>query len=333
MATVQVKKSTADARKGKPPVGGISKAETNKVHAAQPGFTKPAPKKAAPPEKHHVASKAVKAGLKDTIPETRVVSTAAKERPALRRQSKASKELTLPKSDKRTSSAVNHGPVLIAEFVLGLVIIIITTITSSAKSTYQEAMATAMLQSTALTGVFFILFLVASGKRASQAAAWFGAIVDLGILFNAVNQGAINQFGSLVAGKGVSNVTLISQKTVPEFYSTSTDWQSAAVPGGNAPANPGSSVSISGSAAGGSAAGTGAAGNSSSNSSASNSEKWWVVSFGATHSIIQAINAAAAQKTHPTWTVSGPYSSQSAAQNSIVTVPGGSSGGSGVQLD
>ena len=223
MATQKVSANYAAARKGRPPAGPV-----RDVHKAgqTPGFRVPAK---APPEKHHVARKAVSTVVKTAVPETRIASKATR--------------ISLPKtgipaglrSDKRTASpfkrASNHAPVLVAEFIIALLIIGITATTSNAKSTYHEAAATAMLQGSATCVVFFLLFLLAAGKRGSEAAAWFGALVDLGILFNAVNQNALGNFASLVQGQGLPTPpTLVSQKTVPEYYSTSGNWTDVTAP-------------------------------------------------------------------------------------------------------
>jgi hypothetical protein len=112
----------------------------------------------------------------------------------------------------------------VAEYVLGLLLITIITITNSAKTGYNDAMSKAMLQASALTGVFFILFLMSSGQRASRVAAWFGVLVDLGILFTAVNSNAISDFASLVQGNGLPEATLLSSDKPQEFYQTSEAW-------------------------------------------------------------------------------------------------------------
>lgn len=223
MATQKVSQNYANARSGKPPVGKIR--DAGKA-GSTPGFTKPAK---PPPEKSHVASKSVKAAFKTAVPEARVASVAS--RAARPKPRAATRKLTLPsapRSDKRTSSAVgNHAPVIVAEFILAILIVILMTITSSAKATYQEAMASAMLQLSAITGVFFVLFLFSSGKHGSKAAAWFGVLVDLGILFTAVNKNALADFSSLVQGNGISSGAVTISDTKPaEYYETKQAWVS-----------------------------------------------------------------------------------------------------------
>ena len=220
MATQKVSSNYANARKGKPPTGPVRDADK----AGQtPGFRQP---RAAPPERHHAARKAASTVVRTAVPETRAVKLSSLKLPAV------------PKglhSDKRTASpfrrASNHAPVLVAEFIVALLIIGITATTSNAKSTYHEAAATAMLQGSAVCVVFFLLFLLAAGKRGSEAAAWFGALIDLGILFNAVNQSAIANFALLVQGQGLPTpATLVSQKNVPEYYSTGSQWTDVTAP-------------------------------------------------------------------------------------------------------
>ena len=249
MATQKVSSNYANARKGKPPTGPVRDAHK----AGQtPGFRNTehldrlfahsdrvnASRRA--PEVHHTARKAASTVVKTAVPETRAVKLSSLKLPAV------------PKglhSDKRTASpfrhASNHAPVLVAEFIVALLIIGITTATSNAKSTYHEAAATAMLQGSAVCVVFFLLFLLAAGKRGSEAAAWFGALIDLGILFNAVNQEAIANFALLVQGQGLPTpATLVSQKNVPEYYGTSSTWTDVTAP---APTSSGVNSSSSGS--------------------------------------------------------------------------------------
>jgi hypothetical protein len=242
MARQQVSENYARARSGKPPRGPVRDAD--KSHDT-PGFTK-AEKS---PEKSHIARKTAGKAAGAAVgvtPYGKVAKTAVKSagfrkspqrtRTARILPSKDKENVThYPHSDKRTGSAFkaagNHSPVLLAEFILGMLIIVVKTITDTAKASYQEAMATAMLQASALTGVFFILFLLASGKRAGKGAAWFGALVDLGVLFTAVNAGALTDFTQLVQGKGLpSGVTLLSTSKPEEFYSTSQNWAETAAP-------------------------------------------------------------------------------------------------------
>lgn len=244
MAKVQVNSATAKARAGHPP--GAGKIQADKLHG--PGFTKPAAK---PPEKSHVVRKAATKTATKAVGVTpygraakaviRQPRAASRPKPAAilpsRDRENRTHKVTLPKIDQRTSSAGNHAPVILAEYVLAMIIIVIKTITGTAKTSYQEAMAVAMLQASALTGVFFILFLIASGKRASKVAAWFGVLIDLGVLFTAVNANSITDFTSLVQGKGLpSGNTLLSNSSPKEFYETATDWAETPASGTSAAA-------------------------------------------------------------------------------------------------
>jgi hypothetical protein len=213
VATQKVSSNYARARSGRPPTGAVHDAHK----AGQtPGFRQPA--KAAP-EKSHVASKATRTALRSVAPESRTVV----------RKSPKTRTLKLPKADQRSTSFIkragNHSPALAAEFIIGLLIIVMSTVSNTAKSDYQSAMAKAMLQGSAFIAVFFVLFLMAAGKRGSEAAAWFGALVDLGILFTAVNGNAIQDFSDLVQGKGITDAQLLSATKVDEYYQTSAEWQ------------------------------------------------------------------------------------------------------------
>jgi hypothetical protein len=57
---------------------------------------------------------------------------------------------------------------------------------------------------TALTAIFFVLFLLA-GTKAGKAAMWFGLLVDLGIVFTATTQNVFADLASAVQGKPITD--------------------------------------------------------------------------------------------------------------------------------
>ena len=231
MATVKVSENYAKAKSGKPPVGNFKpRQEMARNPTVKRNFPTASSSTAKPPVKHHVASKAVKTGLKAT-PQGRAASTALKAKSGAptggKKLYKGSSFATkLPKSDKRTESfigkAVDRSPVLLAEFIGGLVIIAVAMFTRTATEKYQDVMASTMARYTAFTGIFFILFLMGSGgKRASQAAAWFGLIIDLGLLFDATNHKMFEDLSAFINGSGLSKGTVTVSKTKPdEFFAT-----------------------------------------------------------------------------------------------------------------
>lgn len=232
MATVKVSENYAKAKSGKPPVGNFRpRQEMARNPTVKRNFPTASSSTAKPPVKHHVASKATKAAISAT-PQGRAarvatskVSTGSK----LTRKPTPKKGISLkaPSTDKRTQSfigkAVDRSPVLLAEFIGGLVIIAVAMFTRTATEKYQDVMASIMARYTAFTGIFFILFLMGSGgKRASQAAAWFGLIIDLGLLFDATNHSMFEDLSAFINGSGLTNATLTASKNKPEeFFATS----------------------------------------------------------------------------------------------------------------
>lgn len=231
MATVKVSENYARAKSGKPPVGNFKpRQEMSRNPTVRRNFpTGSASSSAKPPVKHHVASKAVKTGLKAT-PQGRAASTALSAKGKTsggRKLYKGSSFATkLPKSDKRTSSfigkAYNHSPLLVAEFVGGLAIIGIAMFTRTATEKYQDVMTSVVARFTAFTAIFFILFLMSAGsKRSSQAAAWFGLLIDLGLLFDATNHHMFEDLSAFINGTGLAAKTVTVSATKPEeFFAT-----------------------------------------------------------------------------------------------------------------
>jgi hypothetical protein len=79
-------------------------------------------------------------------------------------------------------------------------------------------MANILIRLTAFTAVFFILFLAAGSPKAGKAAAWFGLLVDLGIVFTAYQASFFDSLTSLVQGAptGVDQATLLAATSVGE---------------------------------------------------------------------------------------------------------------------
>lgn len=95
-----------------------------------------------------------------------------------------------------------HTGALIAEFLLAEVFIWWGIFIGKKK--FNDAMSSALWQSTAVVMVFFVLALISRGEKTSRAAVAFGAIIDLGIIFAATQNGVIATMGQQITGKGTS---------------------------------------------------------------------------------------------------------------------------------
>lgn len=98
------------------------------------------------------------------------------------------------------------GGVLLTEYLAAVAIIVYATIVKGPKQGYQVVMSELVIRLTALTMIFFVLFLMA-GTKLGKAAGWFGLLVDLGVLFTATQDGAIKQLASVVQGQPLKDET------------------------------------------------------------------------------------------------------------------------------
>jgi hypothetical protein len=145
-------------------------------------------------------------------PETRVVRETRTTRNVNR--NRRSTGWNLPRTDKRRrgpfSKSSDRSPVLIAEFLGGAALITITLFTRGGKQGYQSIMTDLMIRLSALTAIFFVLFLMSGSKRGSQAASAFGALIDLGILYAAAQKQDVSTFVNLITGKGDTSGTTLA---------------------------------------------------------------------------------------------------------------------------
>ena len=153
---------------------------------------------------------------KGPTPQTKAIGAAAA----------AKGKVHLPHSDKRTASgfgkAVNHSPVLVAEFLAALILVGFQGMSGIAKNGYQHAISGILLRFSAITAIWFVLFLFASSKRGGTFASWFGFLIVLAILFDAVNKGSIKDLTGIVSGAGIKeDPKLLSENLkAPEYYAT-----------------------------------------------------------------------------------------------------------------
>lgn len=98
-----------------------------------------------------------------------------------------------------TRRAGSYSGILLAEYLTAAILICFGAFTGD--KSYSEKMAAILLRLSALTGVFFVLSLVASGQNSGRFAAAFGGLIDVAVLFDASKSGVIKTVGdSLKAG-------------------------------------------------------------------------------------------------------------------------------------
>lgn len=103
-------------------------------------------------------------------------------------------------------SGKTNGAPLLAEYIGGVIIICLGTLTQGPSKGYANAMSELLLRLTALTTVFFVLFLLA-GTKAGKAAVWFGLLIDLGIVFTAAQHNVLSDTATLISSSTVSGGT------------------------------------------------------------------------------------------------------------------------------
>lgn len=106
---------------------------------------------------------------------------------------------------------------LFAEYFAGALVITLDLFVKSPTEGYLSTMSKVMMRLTALTAVFFVLFLMTGSKRGGQVAVWFGLLVDLGIVFTAARRRSFTDIADMVSGKGtgISLVDATSKLDVP----------------------------------------------------------------------------------------------------------------------
>jgi hypothetical protein len=98
---------------------------------------------------------------------------------------------------------------LFAEYFAGAFVISVSLFTKSGQDGYLPTMSKIMMRLTALTAVFFVLFLMTGSRRGGQIAMWFGLLVDLGIIFTAAKGETFTTLSDMISGKG-TGVKLLS---------------------------------------------------------------------------------------------------------------------------
>lgn len=111
-----------------------------------------------------------------------------------------------------------HTSAIFAEYIAAVVIISLGIFVKGGAQGYSVVMSNVMMRLTALTAVFFVLFLMAGSKKGGQAAVWFGLLVDLGVVFSAARTQTFSTMADIISGKGtgVDTTTLTSSTTEAE---------------------------------------------------------------------------------------------------------------------
>jgi len=97
---------------------------------------------------------------------------------------------------------VTNTPKLVAEWLGGVVLICIAVPTQAANVGYAKTITRIMYRLTALTAVFFVLALMANSK-AGKVAVYAGLLIDLGIVFDAVQSGTLKGTANIMTGKPI----------------------------------------------------------------------------------------------------------------------------------
>lgn len=95
-----------------------------------------------------------------------------------------------------------YSGVLFAEYLAGALLIMLGIFVGD--DSYSTKMGRALLRLSALTAVFFVLALVASGENSGKFAAAFGGLIDVAILFDATKSGTIKNVGSVFSGNSAT---------------------------------------------------------------------------------------------------------------------------------
>lgn len=111
-----------------------------------------------------------------------------------------------------------HTSAIFAEYIAAVVIITLGIFVKGGAQGYSQVMSNVMMRLTALTAVFFVLFLLAGSKRGGQAAVWFGLLIDLAAILTAARSQTFSTTADIIAGKGtgVETATLTASTTETE---------------------------------------------------------------------------------------------------------------------
>ncbi len=149
------------------------------------------------------------AGVRDTRPSRASVPAPARSS-ANGRSSSAPGKIKAPRGSKGSfGSSIKikpfegpHTGALFAEYFAAALIIVLALFTETATKGYSATISKVMLRLTALTMVFFVLFLMQGSKRGAQAAIYLGLLIDLGVIYSAAQEQLFSTTAAEVTGKG-----------------------------------------------------------------------------------------------------------------------------------
>lgn len=104
--------------------------------------------------------------------------------------------------ERRLADVSPAAPALAAEYITCMIIIVVTCLTKD--KGYTDKMTELLWRSTATTAVFFVLAMASMSQKASKITVAFGALIVLGILYNATSTVKTTLDALAGAGTGVS---------------------------------------------------------------------------------------------------------------------------------
>jgi hypothetical protein len=137
-----------------------------------------------------------------------VAAGAAKGRSKARKQARSSSTRARSRGSSRGRGpgiGKLSGPAsgaLFAEYFAGALIISFDLFTETPTKGYVPTISKVMMRLTALTAIFFVLFLMQGSKRGAQLAVWFGLLVDLGVVFTAARKQTFSTMSDIIGNKG-----------------------------------------------------------------------------------------------------------------------------------
>lgn len=127
------------------------------------------------------------------------------------------------------SGAIQHSGALIVEWILAVVLILITVPLEKQQQGYTVTISTMMLRLTGLTGIFFFLALLGTSPTTHRFAVWFGLIIDLGIIYHAATSGSGQLISNIFNHTSTLNSSTGSVKLAADYTTGSP--QNTAIPG------------------------------------------------------------------------------------------------------
>ena len=185
-----MQRATRTLAKGVPEVRAVSFVEGNRVRKMTPAQRRAVPSHRAPDSAY--TGSEVRRGR------NREASVPSVRRGGLAGRAGSPRSIPSPPLPSAPSGA------LIAEWLIGVVGICIAVPLSGTANGYGKTMTMIMYRLTGLTGIFFVLALAANSSKLGKAAVYFGAIIDLGILYTATSSGQLAKVAKVFNGQPVS---------------------------------------------------------------------------------------------------------------------------------